>query len=301
MGGTRFIGRSLVKILLSKGHELTLFTRGHNLVPDNVHHLVGDRRNNKDLEILSGKTFDVIIDSSGRTLEDTSSVISHTGYPNFRFIYISSAGVYMKSEILPVNETFSIDHQSRHIGKSKTENWLIKEGIPFTSFRPTYIYGPGNYNPIEKWFFDRIIYKKAIPLPGDGQILTQLGHVYDLANAISLSLDSKNSNNKIYNCSGKKAITFKGLIHIAAKAANFEPEDVNIRYFNFSNLDSKARKAFPLRLEHFYTDTNEIENDLNWREKFDLEAGFKDSYLNDYSVNNNVEPDFSADDKLCDV
>jgi nucleoside-diphosphate-sugar epimerase len=29
-------------------------------------------------------------------------------------------------------------------------------GMPFTSIRPTYIYGPLNYNPLEEWFFERL-------------------------------------------------------------------------------------------------------------------------------------------------
>ena len=298
MGGTRFIGRTLVKLLYDNGHELTLFTRGRNPVPDYVHSVIGDRRNNDDLKALSGLKFDVIVDSSGRSLVDTQSVISQTGFPDFRLIYISSAGVYKKSQILPVDESFSIDTNSRHIGKSLTENWLIEKGIPFTSFRPTYIYGPGNYNPIEKWFFDRIIYKQPIPLPGDGQTITQLGHVSDLAKAISLSLMSEKSNNKIYNCSGKKTITFKGLIDIAAFASKADPNEVKIKSFNPSNLDSKSRKAFPLRLDNFYTDTSALEKDLNWNESIDLQSGFIDSYENDYLLNNSNPPVFSLDKQL---
>ena len=74
MGGTRFIGRYLVKRLLSKGHQLTLFTRGNNPIPEQIEHVKGDRKNQKDLKLLSEKSFDVIIDSSGRTLDDTKNV-----------------------------------------------------------------------------------------------------------------------------------------------------------------------------------------------------------------------------------
>ena len=64
-----------------------------------------------------------------------------------RQVYVSSAGVYADSEQWPLDESSPTDPQSRHAGKADTEAWLRKEGIPFTSFRPTYIYGPGNYNP----------------------------------------------------------------------------------------------------------------------------------------------------------
>lgn len=40
--------------------------------------------------------------------------------------------------------------KSRHKGKLETEAYLKSIGIPFTSIRPTYIYGPMNYNPLGK-------------------------------------------------------------------------------------------------------------------------------------------------------
>ena len=97
-------------------------------------------------------------------------------------------------------------------------------GIPFTSFRPTYIYGPGNYNPIERWFFDRILHNRPVPLPGDGSTITQLGHVDDLAEAMARSIDVEAATNRIYNCSGKQGITFKGLIQAAAMACGRDPK-----------------------------------------------------------------------------
>ena len=56
---------------------------------------------------------------------------------------------------MALDEDAAVDPASRHAGKAETEAWLLKEGIPFTSFRPTYIVGPGNYNLVERWF-DRV-------------------------------------------------------------------------------------------------------------------------------------------------
>jgi nucleoside-diphosphate-sugar epimerase len=183
MGGTRFVGRPLVKRLLDAGHELSLFTRGRQPVPEGIEHLQGDRSSDEGLAALQDRPFDVIVDSSGRTLEDTRQVIARTGPPSHRLVYVSSAGVYADSELWPLDEESPTDPQSRHAGKLETEAWLRQEGIPFTSFRPTYIVGPGNYNPVESWFFDRIVHGQPVPLPGDGSTITQLGHVADLAAA----------------------------------------------------------------------------------------------------------------------
>tara|TARA_B100001109_G_scaffold6623_1_gene5022 strand:+ start:99 stop:1016 length:918 start_codon:yes stop_codon:yes gene_type:complete len=299
-GGTRFVGKALVSRLLSKGHEIFVFTRGNLPVPKNTIHIKGDRTNVQDLKKLSDLSFDLIIDSSGRKLEDTKGLLEYSGLPNFRFIYISSAGVYENIQLFPVNEESRIDLESRHIGKAKTESWLKSEGIPFTSFRPTYIYGPGNYNPIEKWFFDRIVNGRSIPVPFDGQTITQLGHVSDLADAISKSIETEKAINQIYNCSGSKAVTFKGLIETAILATGNNVSDFNLRSFDPSKLDPKARKLFPLRLTNFFTDTTKIKKDLSWEPKFDLLNGLVDSYKNDYLLVNHEKIDFSSDDLLFD-
>ena len=297
-GGTRFVGKALVAKLLSKGHEIYVFTRGKLPVPKNITHLKGDRNNDDDLNKLTDHSFDLIVDSSGRKLEDTQRLLKFSGFPSFRFIYISSAGVYENTELFPTSEESRIDVGSRHIGKAKTESWLKAEGIPFTSFRPTYIYGPGNYNPIEKWFFDRITHGRPIPVPFDGQIITQLGHVSDLADAIAKSIETETAVNQVYNCSGTKAVTFRGLIETAILATGKKISDFNLRSFDPSKLDPKARKLFPLRLTNFFTDTSKIQKDLSWTPKFSLLNGLIDSYKNDYLLVDNENVDFSSDDSL---
>ena len=299
-GGTRFVGKALVSRLLSKGHEIFVFTRGKLPVPKNVIHIKGDRLRDEDLKKISSHSFDLIVDSSGRKLEDTKRLLEFSGIPNFRFIYISSAGVYDNTQLFPVGEECSIDIYSRHIGKAETESWLIDQGIPFTSFRPTYIYGPGNYNPIEKWFFDRITNGRSIPVPLDGQVITQLGHVSDLAEAISKSLETDKSENQIYNCSGSKAITFKGLIETAILATGNKVSEFTLRSFDPSKLDPKARKVFPLRLTNFFTDISKIKKDLSWEPKIDLLNGLTDSYENDYLLNSHDKIDFISDEFLLD-
>ena len=298
MGGTRFVGKPLVAQLLAQGHALTLFTRGNKPAPDAVEHLVGDRSSAEGLAPLAGRSFDVIVDSSGRTLEDTQAVLAHTGAPSHRLVYVSSAGVYADSELWPLDEDSPTDPASRHAGKLDTESWLRAEGIPFTSFRPTYIVGPGNYNPVESWFFDRIVHGRPLPLPGDGSTITQLGHVHDLATAMARCIGVDAAANRTYNCSGRQGITFRGLVHAAAIAAGKDPAAVEIRGFDPAGLDKKARKAFPLRMAHFLTDITRVRRELAWEPQFDLAATLADSYTNDYALRLPTTPDFSADAAL---
>ncbi len=298
MGGTRFVGRPLVATLLGAGHTLTLLTRGRQPLPEGVEHLAGDRSSDAGLSALDGRHFDVIVDSSGRSLEDSRRVIERTGAPSHRFVYVSSAGIYADSELWPLDEESPLDPASRHAGKGETEAWLRQQGIPFTSFRPTYIVGPGNYNPVESWFFDRIVHGRPVPLPGDGSTITQLGHVADLAAAMARCIEVDAATNRIYNCSGAKGVTFRGLVTAAARACGRDPDSVEIRSFDPAGLDKKARKAFPLRLAHFLTDIQRVRRELAWEPAYDLEATLGDSFQNDYRLQMPTQPDFTADEGL---
>jgi 2'-hydroxyisoflavone reductase len=65
LGGTQFLGRAIAEAALTRGHELTLFTRGQTnpgLFPE-AEHLLGDRA--ADLSALDGRRFDAVVDTSG--------------------------------------------------------------------------------------------------------------------------------------------------------------------------------------------------------------------------------------------
>ena len=300
MGGTRFVGKSLVQKLLSKNYDIDIFTRGNKPFPSNINFIKGDRNILEDIKKLQNNKYDLIFDISGRELNQTKMLIDNLENSFKRYIYVSSAGVYKDIAELPLTENDPIDLSSRHIGKFETEDWLINQKIPFTSFRPTYIYGPNNYNKIENWFFERIIFSKKVPIPNDGSLITQLGHVSDLSDAMLLSTHFDAAENKIYNCSGNKGITIKGLVHKCAEACKVDINDIQIIPFDHKRLDSKSRKSFPIRLNHYQTSISKIQSELNWFPKFDLLSGLEDSFENDFKYKLKETFDFSSDRNLFD-
>ena len=295
MGGTRFVGKSLVEKFLTKQVKVDIFTRGNNKIPSGTNFIKGDRNEIKDIKQICKNNYDYIFDISGRELKQTKLLINNLNNSFKRYLYVSSAGVYKANEEIPLSETDTLDRDSRHKGKFETEDWLIKEGVPFTSFRPTYIYGPNNYNKIENWFFERIINKQKIPIPGDGLLLTQLGHVSDLTDAMIKSIETEKTKNQIYNCSGEKGVTIKGLIHTCAEVCNVEISKTDLYPFDFKKLDPKARKLFPLRLTHYLTSIDKLKNDLNWKPEFDLLRGLQNSFNNDFKLKKNQYFDPNSD------
>lgn len=302
MGGTRFIGVYLTQLLVQQGHDVVLFNRGNRPAPvEGVKQIHGDRTDSTLLkEKLSQEQFDTIFDNNGRELSDTQPLVEIFKDRVQHFVYMSSAGVYLKSDQLPHKEGDPVDPKSRHKGKHETEAYLIEQGVPFTSIRPTYIYGPQNYNELEAWFFDRIVRDRPIPIPGNGLHITQLGHCKDLASAMAAVLGKEKAIGQIYNVSGDRYVTFDGLARACVEAAGKSPDSVKIVHYDPKKFDFGKRKAFPLRMQHFFADVHKAMTELYWQPEFDLLSGLKDSFQNDYltSGRDTAEVDFSVDEEI---
>ena len=301
MGGTRFIGVYLTQVLLEQGHEVVLFNRGNHPAPAGVEQIQGDRKDASQLkDKLAGTSFDTIFDNNGRELSDTQPLVEIFNGKIKHFVYVSSAGVYLPTSQMPHKEGDEVDPNSRHKGKHHTEAYLAKSGIPWTSLRPSYIYGPQNYNDLEAWFFDRIVRDRPIPIPGNGKYITQFGHIQDLAVAMAKILGNEKASGKIYNLSGDRYVTFDGLAYACARAAGKSPQDIKLVHYDPKQFDFGKRKAFPVRQQHFFADIHQAKADLDWQPQYDLVSGLKDSFQNDYlaSGRNQSEIDFTLDEEI---
>eukprot|EP00877_Chromochloris_zofingiensis_P001834 jgi/Chrzof1/11651/Cz06g03210.t1 len=313
MGGTRFIGLYLARMLVEQGHEVTLYTRGKKAITSQIaddtdagyqqfaskiKHIAGDRQDFDDVKSkLKGSGFQVVYDINGREAEEAAPLVEALGSDLEQYIYCSSAGVYLKSDQMPHREEDAVDPKSRHKGKLDTEDFLEKSGVNWTSIRPVYIYGPLNYNPVEEWFFHRIKAGRPIPVPGSGLQITQLGHVKDLAKAFMATLGNPAASKQVFNISGERFVTFDGIAKACAKAAGApEPELV---HFNAKDFDFGKKKAFPMRDQHFFASIDKAEKLLGWRPEFGLVDGLKDSYDKDFGLGQcRKEADFEVDDMI---
>jgi nucleoside-diphosphate-sugar epimerase len=302
MGGTRFIGVSLTKILVEQGHEVVLFNRGNKPAPvSGVRQIQGDRTDAQQLkEKLKNESFDAIFDNNGRELSDTQPLAEIFKDRIQHFVYVSSAGVYLKSDLMPHKEGDTLDPKSRHKGKYETENYLSEMGLPWTSLRPVYIYGPGNYNDLEAWFFDRLVRNRPIPIPGHGEHFTQFGHIEDLARAMAAVLGNSQAIGQVYNISGDRYVTFNGLAKACGAAVGKNADEIKIVNYNPKKFDFGKKKPFPLRVQHFYADINKATRELNWQPEYDLVSGLKDSFQNDYLASGRHQQaiDFAIDDQI---
>ncbi|MEW6522986.1 MAG: NAD-dependent epimerase/dehydratase family protein [Bacillota bacterium] len=98
LGGTVFLGRHLVQIALSAGHEVTLFNRGRSnpgLFPE-AEQLLGDRR--LDISVLRGRRWDAVVDLSGYLPREVRNMATLMAGAADHYTFISSLSVYAHAD-----------------------------------------------------------------------------------------------------------------------------------------------------------------------------------------------------------
>lgn len=307
-----------MEALASRGAEVVVLNRGSKAIGDEslripgesdeafaerngrTSGLIADRTNEEQLkDVLSGEKFDVIYDNNGRELPDSKMLIDMAKDMKAHFVYMSSAGVYKKSAVMPHIEGDEVDLQCRHKGKLNTELYLRESGVTWTAIRPTYIYGAGNYNPLEQWFFERLDQNRPICIPGHGMHLTGLGHVRDLVNAMALCANEEKAFGQVFNIQDRKAVTFDGVARLCAEAMGKNPDDIELIHYDVGSVDFGKKKAFPFRPQHFFTSCNKALRQLDWEVEWDLKKGLKDAYENDFLIKKEkggLKNDFSTDE-----
>lgn len=105
IGGTKFLGRHLIDAALKNNHEVTLFNRGRFSQDEfaNVEQIHGDR--NSDLEKLSERTFDAVIDTCGYLPPTVKTSAEFLKDKVGQYVFISSGSVYPETPAPDYDET----------------------------------------------------------------------------------------------------------------------------------------------------------------------------------------------------
>ena len=112
LGGPRFLGRAIADAALAAGHELTFFNRGQTspeLYPE-AEKLHGDRGG--DLQILAGREWDAVIDTSGYFPDVVRSSAQALARSD-RYCFVSSISAYGDFSV-PVNEDSPLASLGEH-------------------------------------------------------------------------------------------------------------------------------------------------------------------------------------------
>jgi dTDP-glucose 4,6-dehydratase len=305
-GGSYFIGRRSVELLREAGHDVFVLNRGTRPAPYGVTQLVADRDDAAALaRALAGRHFDVVVDYScydGGQAERALAALSD----RFRhWVHISTAAVYSDTAQLPVVETSPTGGQSAWgaYGREKSEAEKALRASAYASqitiLRPSYLYGPGNNLDREQFLWKRLLRGRPLLVPGAGENVIQFLHVDDLGHAL-LAILAKPSltSGESYNVGEVQAITAKGWVHAAARAAGVEPRIVEVPT---GTLGLIPRAFFPMRDLDLFLDVHKLLA-LGFRPRFELATGLAQT-LESYDAREltNVELDLTTEDRVLSV
>ncbi len=237
VGGTLFIGRTLVSELLKAGHEVWVLHRKpeHDL-GKRVGSIVADRNDPEAMRrALDLSNFEVVFDNvydweRGTTAAQVeASARACAGNHLHRYIFRSSVAAY--GDGLNHHEGDALaqdDHPDPYVrNKAMSERALFRLhqriGLPIVTIRPPFIYGSGNPFYREAFFWDRMRDNRPIVLPGDGRRLMQFIYIKDLVAACLRAMEEPGANGHAFNIANPRAITQAEVIAAFAEAAGKKP------------------------------------------------------------------------------
>lgn len=199
LGGTRFLGRHLVDVALTRGHDVTLFNRGKtnaNLYPV-IETILGDR--DGGLDALVGRQWDAVIDTCGyfpRLVRDSAQSLASTAA---HYTFISSISVYADEATVSIHTTDVIDENSP-VGTLESESieeitgetygplkalceQAVQAAFPDGALilRPGLIVGPFDSSDRFTYWPVRLARGGNVLAPGDPQMPVQIIDARDLA------------------------------------------------------------------------------------------------------------------------
>ncbi len=229
LGGTGLISTGIVKHLLARGSEVTVFNRGkrEDTLPATVKQAHGDRKDIPALQALG--TFDVVIDMIGFHPDQARDDITAFGGRCGHFIFCSTVctyGVKVPPHVL-VDETFPQEPISEY-GRNKVacEKLLLEahasKKLNVTIIRPSHTYGPGNplidnleFNSVS---WDRIERGLPVLCAGDGLGLWVSTHRDDCGKLFAYAAMNAKTFGQFYNATRDQQFTWNDLYRQTADA-----------------------------------------------------------------------------------
>jgi nucleoside-diphosphate-sugar epimerase len=299
MGGSYFIGKKIVDVFCENKYDVFTLNRGtkaQNL--DNVHNLICDRDDSKQMEdILSKYKFNIVIDVSALNKEQGQILYKALNKEELEsFVFISSSAVYdVDSLTFPFKEDDLLKENtywtSYGQNKIEAENYYIENfrdsSIDLIILRPPYVYGENNYAQRESFIFDHICRDRPIIIPNPNTYL-QFIYTTDLANIIIELLKIKKQNISIFNVGNKEPVTIKEWIEYCAEVVGKEAKIIE---YDYKSKGRKERDFFPFYDYSNVLDVNKINRIYNVETNFVI--GLKSSY--DWYLKNRESISFKED------
>ena len=260
IGGTGLISTGIVKHLLARNADITMFNRGQRAagIPAGVHVLHGDRNEVAIFERECGSQhWDVVIDMICFTPEQADADIKIFSGKCRHFIFCSTVCTY-GAKVPPhifIEETFPQEPISDY-GKNKVlcERIFLeahhRQKFSATIIRPSHTYGPGatlidnlEFDPVA---WDRIERGLAILCAGDGLGLWVSTHRDDVGKLFAYAALNPKTFGQSYNATSDLHMTWEQYYQTVAAVLG---KPANLRYLPARQIWSREPARFGLLRE----------------------------------------------------
>ena len=317
IGGTGFVGRTLVAELLKAGHAVTiLHRRAKHDLGRRVKNLQADRNDTHAVRAaLAGSNFDVVFDNvydweRGTTAGHIEATARAAGDNLQRYIFMSSVAAYgdglnhHEGDALAPDDAPELYVRNKAMSERALFRLHQRIGLPAVTLRPPYVYGPGRGNPYyrEAFFWDRLRAGRSIILPGDGRRLMQFVYVRDLIKAALKCMDEPNAVGHAFNIANPRPVSQTDAVEAFGKVCRKPVKFVRIprEYI----LRAGGHPMGPKLYFGVYYDmppitqvTAKVQRVLKFKAT-DFVTGLKDTYKWYLRHNEFPKPDFAFEDHL---
>ena len=289
-GGAGFVGNNIVKLLVSKGHNVVVIDNLHTGKKENLNEILEkiefyneDIRNLSKLESIL-KDVDGIFHEAALTIVQESFQkekeyfdVNVKGTENIfkiakkfkkKVVYASSSSIYGDTKEIPIKENFERKPINPY-GQTKLEKEFLaekytKEGVSIIGLRYFNIFGKGqtgSYAGVITQFMNKISEKRGLEINGNGEQVRDFIHVADIAQANLSAMESKTEFG-FFNIGTGERTSIKDLANIMIKLSG---EKLTLKFNSPLKGDVKLSLA----------DITNTTKKLEWKADIRLEEGLK--------------------------
>lgn len=226
-GSTGFVGRGILPTLVKQGYKVTCLVR-----PDSIGKLQRAPEWQEHVELLPGDLFD--LPSLEKAVAGTDAIIHLVGIIRekpaqgitFPRVHVTGtnnllqaargAGIqhFIHMSALGARENAaSMYHQT----KFQAEQAVMNSGIPYTIFRPSVIFGPGD--EFVTMLAD-LVRLPVTPVIGSGTYQLQPVSRQTVADVFTQALTIADARNRIFEVGGPEALTYLQILDAVGSAVN---------------------------------------------------------------------------------
>ena len=236
IGGTGNISTATTRALLERGHDLTLYNRGHQSI-EGVRTIVGDRTDHAAFEatLRAEGSYDCVIDMIAYTPEDGPSLVRALGGRCTQLVFCSTVDVYVKpARVYPITESHPLSQNPEFAyayQKGRLEE-ILGRAADDGAFALTILRPAATYNDTSApigilnsglAIMRRIQEGRPVIVMGDGLSLWTSSHRDDVGLAFANAVGNPSTFGQAYTVAGDEALTWLGYYGAVAEALGAPP------------------------------------------------------------------------------